>query len=51
MRRIRDLDVEKAKDFGIQRFAKDILEVADNLARCIENVPKEGLGILTLYYL
>jgi len=43
LRRIRDSDVQKATDYGIQGFAKQVLDVADNLGRCISSVPKENL--------
>ncbi len=43
MRRIRDIDVKNATDFGIQSFAKQILDVSDNLGRCLAGVQKEGL--------
>jgi len=43
MRRIRDQDVKNAQEYGLTNFAKTLLDVADNLGRCIENVPKEGL--------
>jgi molecular chaperone GrpE len=36
-------DVDSAKSFGIQSFAKDLLGVADNLARCLAAVKKENL--------
>jgi len=36
-------DHEKAVKFGIQDFAKDLLEVADNLERCIANFPQDLL--------
>lgn len=35
--------VEEAKLFGIQSFAKDILEVADVLEKATESVPKKEL--------
>jgi molecular chaperone GrpE len=34
-------DVENARKFGIQNFAKDILDVADNLERAMDSVPEE----------
>ncbi|EME87802.1 uncharacterized protein MYCFIDRAFT_201267 [Pseudocercospora fijiensis CIRAD86] len=36
-------EVQAAKDFALQRFAKDLLESIDNLDRALENVPKEKL--------
>jgi len=41
IRRIRDADVARATDFGIQSFAKGLLDVSDNLSRCLQNLPKE----------
>jgi len=43
VRRIAKQDVEKATSFGIQNFAKQLLEVADNLERCLNSVPKESV--------
>lgn len=43
--RIRMLkQIEEAKIFGIQKFSKDLLEVADILNMAIEAVPKEALN-------
>jgi len=36
-------DVDNAKMFGIQGFAKDLLGVADNISLCLNNVSKESL--------
>jgi len=36
-------DYEKAVKFGIQDFVKDVLDVADNLERCLANFPKDLL--------
>lgn len=33
--------IDEAKSFGIQEFAKDILEVADVLEKATETVPKQ----------
>jgi len=33
-------DVDNAKMFGIQGFAKDLLGVSDNLGRCLASVPQ-----------
>lgn len=38
-RRRTAIDVESAKKFGVSNFAKDLLEVADNLSRAAESVP------------
>ena len=40
-RRRATLDVEKSHKFGVSKFAKDLLEVADNLSRAAESVPEE----------
>ena len=40
-RRRAALDVEKAHKFGVSKFAKDLLEVADNLSRAADSVPEE----------
>ncbi|CAD7944555.1 unnamed protein product [Amoebophrya sp. A120] len=36
------LEVQQAKDYAISKFAKDIVEVADNLQRALETVPEQG---------
>ncbi|KAL9534624.1 GrpE [Sphaerulina musiva] len=36
-------EVKAAKDFALQRFAKDLLDSVDNLDRALENVPKDKL--------
>lgn len=38
-RRRADIDVQNAKSFGIQSFAKDLLSVVDNLFRASETIP------------
>jgi molecular chaperone GrpE len=38
-RRRADIDVQNAKNFGIQSFAKDLLGVVDNLFRASETIP------------
>ena len=40
-RRRATLDVEKSHKFGVSKFAKDLLEVADNLSRAADSVPEE----------
>ena len=40
-RRRAALDVENANKFGVSKFAKDLLEVADNLSRAAASVPEE----------
>lgn len=42
VRRIAKKDVENARQYGIQSFAKSMLDVADNFERAIESVPEGG---------
>lgn len=39
LRRRQVVELEKAKDFGIQKFSKDLITVADVLELAIENAP------------
>jgi len=39
IRRRAQQDVEKERKFGIERFARDLLSVADNLGRALTAVP------------
>ncbi|HLG47127.1 MAG TPA: nucleotide exchange factor GrpE [Reyranella sp.] len=41
IRRRGQQDVEKERKFGIERFARDLLSVADNLGRALSAVPAE----------
>ncbi len=41
-RRRTAIDVESANKFGVGKFAKDVLDVADNLSRAAECVPVEA---------
>ena len=41
VRRRAQQDVEKERKFGIERFAKDVLSVADNLGRALSALPAE----------
>ena len=43
VRRIARRDVEQSKELAIEKFAKNLLDVADNLTRAIESVPKEAV--------
>jgi len=43
IRRIGNQEVEKARDYGIQSFAKSLLDSADNISRCLKSVSKEHL--------
>ena len=38
-RRRADIDIQNARNFGIQSFAKDLLGVMDNLFRALETIP------------
>lgn len=37
-------EIQAAKDFAIQRFAKDLIESIDNLDRALSIVPEDKLG-------
>jgi molecular chaperone GrpE len=41
IRRRAQQDVEKERKFGIERFARDLLSVADNLGRALTAVPED----------
>lgn len=41
VRRRAQLDVEKERKFGIERFARDMLSVADNLGRALSALPAD----------
>ncbi|KAK4529098.1 hypothetical protein GAYE_SCF7681MG7050 [Galdieria yellowstonensis] len=43
VRKIAQRDVENARKYSIGAFAKDLLEVADNLERALQNIPSEKL--------
>lgn len=42
VRTIARRDMESAKQFALQSFAKQLLDVADNLGRALDSVPKEA---------
>ena len=42
VRRRAQQDVERERKFGIERFAKDVLSVADNLGRALSVLPGDG---------
>lgn len=42
VRRRAELDVEKAHKFGLEKFAKSIINVADNLERALTSAPETG---------
>lgn len=44
LRRRQVVELEKAKDFGIQKFSKDLITVADVLELAIENAPPGVAG-------
>lgn len=37
-------DMQKAKDFALQKFAKDLLESVDNFGRALDSVNKDSLA-------
>src|SRR3954466_13355635 len=41
IRRRAQQDVEKERKFGIERFARDVLSVADNLGRALSALPAD----------
>jgi molecular chaperone GrpE len=45
VRRRAQQDVERERKFGIERFAKDILSVADNLGRALSVLPEDADAI------
>lgn len=45
IRRRAQQDVERERKFGIERFAKDVLSVADNLGRALSVLPADGAGL------
>ncbi len=45
MRRRAQQDVERERKFGIERFAKDVLSVADNLGRALSALPGDADSI------
>jgi molecular chaperone GrpE len=45
VRRRAQQDVERERKFGIERFAKDILSVADNLGRALSALPDDADAI------
>ena len=42
IRRRAQQDIDKERKFGIERFAKDVLSVADNLGRALSALPNDG---------
>jgi molecular chaperone GrpE len=44
VRRRAQQDVERERKFGVERFAKDMLSVADNLGRALSALPADGAG-------
>jgi len=44
IRRIAKEDLHKEKEYGISNFAKNLLDVADNLSRCLQSVTKEDVS-------
>ena len=46
IRRRAEIDADNARKFAVERFAKDLLPVVDNLERALENVPGDLPGAL-----
>ncbi len=46
LRRRTARDVQDARNYAVTAFARDMLNVADNIARALENVPKDAEGAL-----
>jgi molecular chaperone GrpE len=44
LRRRTEREVADAKTYGVTAFARDMLNVADNLARALDHVPSEALA-------
>src|SRR5258708_25540934 len=42
VRRRAQQDVERERKFGVERFAKDVLSVADNLGRALSALPRDA---------
>src|SRR4051812_42214775 len=45
VRRRAQQDVERERKYGIERFAKDVLSVADNLGRALAALPEDLDGV------
>ena len=45
VRRRAQQDVERERKFGVERFAKDVLSVADNLGRALSALPRDAEAI------
>ncbi len=39
--------IEEARLYAVEKFARDLLNISDNLARAVESVPAESRGIMT----
>ncbi len=39
--------IEDARLYAVEKFARDLLSVSDNLARAVESVPPDSRGIMT----
>ena len=39
--------IDEARLYAVEKFARDLLNVSDNLARAVESVPAESRGIMT----
>ncbi len=39
--------IEEARLYAVEKFARDLLNVADNLSRAIDSVPEQSRGLMT----
>jgi len=39
--------IEEARLYAVEKFARDLLNVSDNLSRAVESVPPESRGVMT----
>jgi len=49
VRKIGKDETEKAREYGIQNFAKSLLDVSDNFARCLAAVKKEEVETIPAF--
>lgn len=39
--------IEEARVYAVEKFARDLLNISDNLARAVESVPPDSRGLMT----
>ncbi len=39
--------IEEARVYAVEKFARDLLNISDNLARAVESVPQDSRGLMT----